>query len=64
MNQETATATAQPLIQATDFRSAVIRSLLNESNALKLKIGHLEIKEKAMAELQNENDTLKTRIQE
>lgn len=59
-----ATANAEPLSQPTDFPNAVIRSLLKESNALKLKTGHLEIKEKAMAELQDEKDTLKTRINE
>ncbi|KAL0631682.1 hypothetical protein Q9L58_009448 [Maublancomyces gigas] len=58
------TATAQALIQPTHFRNAVIRSLLQENNALKLKIGHLEIKEQAIAELNNENDTLKTRTKE
>lgn len=62
MNEET--PTAQPLIQPTDFRSAVIRSLLKENNALKLKIGSLEIKEKTMEEQMNENDIMKTRIKE
>lgn len=42
----------------------LIRYLFQEIKALKLKIGHLEIKEKATAELQNENDTLKTRMKE
>ncbi|KAL0631026.1 hypothetical protein Q9L58_010128 [Maublancomyces gigas] len=41
-----------------------IAMALQERNAWKLKFGHPEIKEKATAELQNENDTLKTRIKE